>query len=84
VNLLGYLPTPVISKTPITDLYRSTYDDVVWETNIEWLRAVNAANLLWRKRYIQRLDILLEMLYFPSTDDREYIGRLVQNVRNRD
>ena len=62
----------------------STYDDVMRETKIEWLRAVNSANLLWRKRYIQRLDILLEMLDLPSTDDREYIGRLVQNVRNRD
>ena len=62
----------------------STYDDVMRETKIEWLRAVNSANLLWRKRYIQRLNILLEMLDLPSTDDREYIGRLVQNVRNRD
>ena len=62
----------------------STYDDVMRETKIERLRAVNSANLLWRKGDIQRLDILLEMLDLSSTDDREYIGRLVQNVRNRD
>ena len=62
----------------------STYDDVMRETKIEWLRAVNSANLLWRKGDIQCLDILLEMLDLPSTNNREYIGRLVQNVRNRD
>jgi hypothetical protein len=83
-NLLGYLPVHLFSYVPITELYQSTYDDVMRETKIEWLRAVNVANLLWRKGYIQRLNILLEMLDLPSTDDREYIGRFVQNVRNRD
>jgi hypothetical protein len=54
------------------------------ETNIEWLRVVNPVDLFGRQRDIQRLDILLEMLDLPTTDDREHIRRFVQNVRNRD
>jgi hypothetical protein len=62
----------------------STNNVGVGETKIEWLRVVNPANLLGRERDIQRLDILLEVFNLPSTDNREYIRRFVQNVRNRD
>jgi hypothetical protein len=62
----------------------STYDEGVGETNVEWLRVVNPANLLGGQCDIQRLDILLEMFNLPSSDNREYIRRFVQNVRNRD
>jgi len=55
----------------------------VRETNIEWLRAINPTDLFWRKGDIQRLNILLQMLNLPSTDYRENIWRLVQQVRDR-
>ena len=52
--------------------------EVARETQIEWLCIVHALNLFRREGYIQRLDILLEiMLDLPP-------GRFVQNVRNRD
>ena len=65
-------------------LHGNTYNHVVRETDVKWLRILNALNLLRRERYIQRPDILLEMLDLPSTDDGEYVRRFVQNVRNRD
>ena len=62
----------------------STYNEVERESQIEWLCVVNALNLFRGEGYIQRLNVLLEMLDFPSTNNREYIRRFLQNIRNRD
>jgi hypothetical protein len=41
-------------------------------------------DLFRREGDIQSLDILLEMLHLPSTDDGEHIRRFVQKMRNSD
>ena len=82
-----YLPIHVFSQirtTELLELYGNTYNEVVWETQIEWLCILNSLNLFRREAYIQRLDILLEMLDLPPTDNGEYVRCFVQNVRNRD
>jgi hypothetical protein len=79
-----YLPIHFFSQVRTMKLYGNTYNEVVRETHVKWLCILNALNLFRREGYIQRLDILLEMLDLPSTDDGEYIRRFVQDVRNRD
>jgi hypothetical protein len=83
-NLLCYFPIHVFSRARKKELYGSTYNHGVGETKVEWLRVVNAMDLFGREGDIQRLDILLEMLHLPSTDDGEHIRRFVQKVRNSD
>ena len=79
-----YLPIDIFSQVRTMKLYGNTYNEVVRETHVKWLCILDALDLFRRERYIQRLDILLEMLDLPSTDDGEHVRCFVQNVRNRD
>lgn len=61
-----------------------THDEVMRKSKIKRFCTVDALNLFWRERDVQRIDILAEMFNLPSPDNRENIWGLVHEVRNRD
>ena len=83
LNFLGYVPIHKFSARA-GESCDSTYNVGVREAKFNRLGALNALDLLGRKRDFQRFDILLEMLDLPATDHREHIWCLVQEVRDRD
>lgn len=59
-------------------------DEVVRETRVEGMDALQVFDLRWSKFDAQRLDVVLEVLDFAATNNRENIGCLGQDVGEGD
>ena len=68
-------------QTPMEKKY-DTYDEGAREAWIERGRLLNTLHLLGGQRNVQCRDILLKLFNFPTTNDGEHVGELLQMVRD--
>jgi hypothetical protein len=54
------------------------------ETRIKGHCVLDAPHLLGGQGNVQRCDVVFELLDFPTSDDGENVGELMQVVRNND
>ena len=53
------------------------------EANIEWISRLDGLDVFVRQLQAERLDIALQMIDLPPTDNGKHIGRLVHHIRQR-
>jgi hypothetical protein len=75
-------PYKFLSLTPSRERKKITYNNSVGESNVERIHAFQILDLSRRKRDGESLDVLQHMFNFPATDNREDIGRFVEEVSN--
>jgi hypothetical protein len=63
-----------------TEKNPSTHDHAVGETQVQWSNRIEELEVLVRKGDVQGFDILQEVLDFPSTNDGEDEGRLMEDI----
>ena len=78
----GLCPYSRVERQIESGCLGSTHDDNVRETKTDGVCIINALDLLRWEGKIQCLDVLLQMIDLPSTNDAEHIWSFVQMVRN--
>ena len=58
------------------------YDHKEWEARVERRRFFDSLDMLGGQCNVQCRNVLLELFNFSATDNREYVGKLLEMVRN--